>query len=984
MNSISSWIENLDYSTIISEQDVRTKIAVTLLMHLGYDDAVQANEFPIFSFSGRTKNSAKLVDILCFNSKDWTKHKKFESRKWVQENALLSFELKRPSENLDDAVGQAEFYSMNARTPFYMCTNGKDIKIFEMREFSKDTVIFDGKIDNLADEWHLIYNKISFDNLLKLKKVNDEKKEKIYLDYCISLKKQYEDIYSWYWEQTITLSQTEEKISVDDLIKTTSNSALISKAGTGKTAYLHKIFIKACKEYINSSSEIIPVFLSAKLWKRDFSTLIDGIFSELHIFLPHLTIEFVRNEIEKKRIFLFIDGIDECFIDRDILLHEINNFPCKMILSSRENITTGRLRNFQYCELKPLNDSELINISSTILNKNTNVQIYKMNEKLKNLLKTAIYFNMWLTYNINENDKTINKTINISQLYQSFTSYLLKNHIINKGNFDVENIPISSLNDILAKFAYDLYEQNDPDIVKSIKEIYPNSIQAIYKIFLQSGLIFETSDQCEFQQHSLKEYYYANYILTNDEYLDEFLTNKCKSSRYEEIFMILVGLTKDLKKQEIILEYLLENNLSLFIRCLHRRFDFSEQFEASKNKIFYEKFLDTIAQTYDRIIDLYFPTIRKYFLPFCWVTDYSDEMGIVFNCSVDVDNNSIGLNLSINNQEKISTKISYTKNSTKMFFGKNNTDVEIPIGNLKGSMGVFQYNLNTMGRGIDYAREIAVDMIYYNIESILKEKRLLEKEPSLMQFSYVEKWLKKASPIKIAVKDKVKEYNLSLKKQNIDELLSLLKGIHSYKIGYGRNTDKNPTFGILWYLIYTNKDFTTNLDKILFPDTLIEPIGKRGWVLSYYTDEDIIEWVKNYYYFGQITYREFVIKLLPNLITDLRYYQIGPIKYNIDIKLPDRNSYDFPSEGSLSINFHLVNNIKDSEPLITVSDGSENRENFESHYNKLEKEAIFFNRNLTYYGRSSCVLSHVFNRENNIREFVYEKLQKDFKNLFKK
>ena len=297
MNSVSSWIENINYNTIISEQDVRSKIALPLLSCLCYDDTVQANEFPIFSFSGRTKNPAKLVDILCFSSENWAKHNKFESRKWVQDNALLSFELKRPSEKLDNAVGQAEFYSMNARTPFYMCTNGQHIKIFEMKEFYKDAIIFDGSIKELGREWHLIYNKISFNSLLPLKKVNDEKNDRIYLDYCISLKKQYEDISQWYWEQTVTILQTEEKITVEEMIKTADNSALIGKAGTGKTTYLHRMFIKLCEEYIKGTTEVIPVLLSAKLWKRDFNTLIDGIFFELRIFLPYLTIVFCNRKV---------------------------------------------------------------------------------------------------------------------------------------------------------------------------------------------------------------------------------------------------------------------------------------------------------------------------------------------------------------------------------------------------------------------------------------------------------------------------------------------------------------------------------------------------------------------------------------------------------------------------------------------------------------------------------------------------------------
>lgn len=983
MNSISSWIANVDFNTIISEQDVRSKIALPLLSFLGYSNAVQANEFPIFSFSGRTKKPAKLVDLLCFSSEDWSKHRKFESRGWVKDNALLSFELKKPSEKLDNAIGQAEFYSMNARTPFYMCTNGKDIKIFEMKDFYTDKIIYDGLVKNIGKKWNFIYSQISFTSLLPLKKVIDEKKERIYLDYCISVKKQYEIIYPWYWEQTVISLQTKKKIALEEIITTTNSTALIGKAGTGKTTYLHRIFIKMCENYIKGNSEIIPVLLPAKLWKRDFSTLIEGILSELQVFLPHLTTEILENDIICKKICLLVDGIDECFIDRDILLREISNFSCKSIISAREGVVNGRIMNFNYYKLQTLQESELVKISSNILNKNTNLQIHKMKRELKELLGTSIYFKMWLTYNLEKREKKENNTINISQLYQSFTSYLLKNHTTTKGNFDVNNIPINSLQSILSKFAYDLYERNNPDIVRSIKEIYPTSIQTIYKIFLQSGLIFETSDQCEFQQHSLKEYYYANYVLTNKEYLDEFLRTKCNFSEYEEIFMILVGLTKDFKTQENILNYLLKHNFSLFIKCLYRRFDFSEQFEKNKNKIFYENFFATITQTYSEIIDLYFLNIRKHFVPFCWEQNYSKEMGIFFKCNVDVNSNSIRLTLSTTNDKKISTKITYSNNSTKMIKKKNNTDIEIPFGSLKGSLGIFQYNLNTMESGIDYAREIAVDMIYYNNKSILKEKRLLIDEPSLMQFSYIETWLKKASPIQIKFDNEIKKYNLSFKNQSVDELLSLLQGISSYTINSGRTQNKNITFGMLWYLIDINKNHTADIDKILFPDMLTTPIGKNRLIWNYYTYENIIKWIKNYYYYGQITYRKFVNKLLPNLANSLSYYETGPIRYNIVIELPDRNSNNFSSGGSLVIRSNLVNSIEDSDPLISVSDGSKVGKDFDLYYEERKKEANFFNRKLTYYSTSNCALTYVFNSDNSVREFVYKQLQEDFKKLFK-
>ncbi|EAH3818099.1 hypothetical protein D5002_15000, partial [Listeria monocytogenes] len=88
------------------------------------------------------------------------------------------------------------------------------------------------------------------------------------------------------------------------------------------------------------------------------------------------------------------------------------------------------------------------------------------------------------------------------------------------------------------------------------------------------------------------------------------------------------------------------------------------------------------------------------------------------------------------------------------------------------------------------------------------------------------------------------------------------------------------------------------------------------------------------------------------------------------------------SSGGLSISSHLVNSIRDSEPIISISDSSRIRGGGEEIYETLKKESLFFNRKLTYLGNSSCSLDYIFKQENNIREFVYAQLQEDLKKIF--
>lgn len=112
----------------------------------------------------------------------------------------------------------------------------------------------------------------------------------------------------------------------------------------------------------------------------------------------------------------------------------------------------------------------------------------------------------------------------------------------------------------------------------------------------------------------MKEYYYASYLLSNNKLLEEFLNEKSGLHEYEEIFMILVGLTKEIPRQKYILDSLLEKNFSLFVKCLHRRFNFSDEFEKNKSKSFYEEFLKRLQRIIIRLL-IYIFRISEDFSP---------------------------------------------------------------------------------------------------------------------------------------------------------------------------------------------------------------------------------------------------------------------------------------------------------------------------------------------------------------------------------
>lgn len=187
MNSLNIFNE-LNLNSIKSEQDVRAKIAIPFLEALEYPREKTVHEFPIFGYEARNKLSAKYADILLFTSEHHINNRKRENREWVMEHSLLAIELKKPTEKLDDAIGQAQFYAQWSKSPFYLCTNAIDILIYKVSIDNKDELICNCKVHEIPENWPTIFNSISYEQILSIKKDSVVENKSIYENYCLKKK----------------------------------------------------------------------------------------------------------------------------------------------------------------------------------------------------------------------------------------------------------------------------------------------------------------------------------------------------------------------------------------------------------------------------------------------------------------------------------------------------------------------------------------------------------------------------------------------------------------------------------------------------------------------------------------------------------------------------------------------------------------------------------------------------------------------------
>lgn len=167
MNGIEVLIQRIKKTTLVSETDVRTQVAVPLLELLGYPSANRAEEFPIRGLDGRSSLQAPLrakrADIVLFNSTKHSEHRKPESLGWVADHALVVVELKKPGEPLANAKGQAQFYAHWAKVPFYVMTNGEEIVVYRMQSFFDDVREMHCAVKELPREWGRISSLLGFE-----------------------------------------------------------------------------------------------------------------------------------------------------------------------------------------------------------------------------------------------------------------------------------------------------------------------------------------------------------------------------------------------------------------------------------------------------------------------------------------------------------------------------------------------------------------------------------------------------------------------------------------------------------------------------------------------------------------------------------------------------------------------------------------------------------------------------------------------------
>ncbi|WP_135230005.1 type I restriction enzyme HsdR N-terminal domain-containing protein [Deinococcus fonticola] len=148
------WFTEVKAKTFASEREVEIRFILPLLERLGYREENReenrADGFPVDIVVGVRRTRAEADFVL------------FDGPNRDANHALLVVEAKRAGKRLSDHVGQARSYAMFLQAPYYLLTNGDDIRVFLYRSpIESDVEVYTGHRESLLDNFADLYTMIS-------------------------------------------------------------------------------------------------------------------------------------------------------------------------------------------------------------------------------------------------------------------------------------------------------------------------------------------------------------------------------------------------------------------------------------------------------------------------------------------------------------------------------------------------------------------------------------------------------------------------------------------------------------------------------------------------------------------------------------------------------------------------------------------------------------------------------------------------------
>jgi len=153
------WLATISLKSFNSEKEVEIRFVLPLLERLGYSEDDRTDGYPVEQIVGVKKTKTE-ADFVLFNGLNRSK-----------DSALMVVEAKNIGKKLTDHIGQARSYAMFLGTPYFLITNGDDIRVFLYRSpIESDVEVFKSTRRDISSTFSTLFNLVSKKAIIEYKR----------------------------------------------------------------------------------------------------------------------------------------------------------------------------------------------------------------------------------------------------------------------------------------------------------------------------------------------------------------------------------------------------------------------------------------------------------------------------------------------------------------------------------------------------------------------------------------------------------------------------------------------------------------------------------------------------------------------------------------------------------------------------------------------------------------------------------------------
>ncbi len=925
------------------------------------------------------------------------------------EHSLLVVELKKPSETIE-VEGQAQFYAVWTRAPFYVITNGRELAVYRIEPFFHDVLELCFPLCELASHWQKLKGLLAPSNVAeycianKLKAINPA--ESRYGDYVSASLLLYDARLRQSLSRSVTahsglptlaapicLSAPDPAFSevsaapYAEVVEQHRTCVLLSEPGGGKTYLLQLIARDAFAANLQSEANPVPVFIPAKLWSRSFRHLAQAVHQAVRPFSPDSLLVEVEAELRAGRFLILIDGLDEVLQAPDALTYEIlqiaQSTRSRLIVTCRSSDYHQQLQDqFDAFVIDPLTPEQIEQYASRVLGRAGEHFLYSIGPDLSDLVRNPLLLMMTILVMDRAPGHRLPK--NRANLYRHFATLLLTEWQARRADEGAFVVDQETKEAALAQYAWQTRRRIPSDrvlnaAIQAQHPIWPAPM--VRRELLKSGLLVPTAHGPDFFHPSFREFFAALHLATSpDADVRSFIESEHRDDRSREVFAFLAGLLQDADRQALLLDFLEEANLRLYRACLLSRFERITGGPASWSASQSFDYLNQLRLTYERIVGALFPEIKLLLPPWNAADDVPQEAAYGYELQIEG-----GIDPTVPSAAYELRAVAPTDPTPRVVVREFRGVPFITIGGADGARHTIALSSLSLGnqrshdlryadQGLDSAREIAFREIRKSVYSLLDARRLGYAASYYLICESAERYLQSLNHA--AKRKRSAEFrelrDLSLYTVPLDHILHLL-------VGWYERLGATLDVHVLIYQLASIKDSGVEVADFLLPPADLTksetPRRARNRSWNTWSLPQLADRIAKFYTWHQASYRYLVETCFPKFRDELFFYSIGPVKVKANIYRPNRGTED----GWVRVFWEPVATMHEMGTEISVIGEPDREEPDDAKFDRLAAS-------LRDLGRPTRGLStggghrleHYFSGGDILHQEVYKQLRRDF------